>query len=60
MVKRKIEALEKLGHSIKVIPKLSASGASQIIEISDDHLEGGSDPRADGTVLDLSSKIENI
>lgn len=55
-----IEALEKLGHSIKVIPKLRASGASQIIEISDDRLEGGSDPRADGTVLDLSSKIENI
>lgn len=51
-----IEKLRSLGHDIKLIPPYSASGASEIIQIFDDHLEGGCDPRCDGCAL----AVENM
>lgn len=46
-----INELRTKGHDIKVISPYSASGASEIIELFDDHLEGGCDPRCDGKAI---------
>lgn len=46
-----VEGLKKMGHDIVLIPKYSASGASEIIQIFSDHLEGGCDPRCDGQAI---------
>lgn len=46
-----IDELRKMGHDIVLIPPYSASGANEIIEVFDDHLEGGCDPRCDGKVI---------
>ena len=46
-----VEDLKSRGHDIKIIPKYGASGASEVIEITIDGLEGGNDPRSDGNCL---------
>lgn len=46
-----IQELERLGQDIHLIEPYSASGASEIIQVFEDHLEGGCDPRSDGRAL---------
>lgn len=46
-----IKELKEMGHDIILIPQYGASGASEIIEVFPDHLEGGCDPRCDGKAI---------
>ena len=47
-----LQTLRNKGHQLKVVGELMGSGASQIIEISEDgELRGGWDPRGDGCAI---------